>query len=110
MPDRENIECKVFKVNGKSTKIAVTSSDNPDKTFYIGIQENCNDSDNKKWKEHSCLYCTKSFSSAIELNRHKDVHEKKRGQCCDFCMKWFPSRSSLLRHVRIHTGRVSSFS
>lgn len=107
MPDREGIECKVFKRNGKSTKIAVTTSDNPEKTFYIGIQENSNDSENKKRKEYNCFYCTRSFSSAIELNRHKEnVHEKKRGQCCEYCTKWFPSRSSLLRHVRIHTGLI----
>lgn len=85
MPDREGIECKVFKKNGKSTKIAVTSAENPEKTYYIGIQENSSDLDGKK--------------------RLKDVaSDKKRGLCCDFCTKWFPSRSSLLRHVRIHTG------
>lgn len=84
MPDREGIECKVYKKNGKSTKIAVTSSENPDKTYYIGIQESGNDPELKRRPDENLL--------------------KRKGQCCEFCSKYFPSRSSLLRHIRIHTG------
>ena len=83
--------------------------------------------DKEKEREHSCIWCQRSFSSPTNLKRHqrevqycklkrleiqskkgkKKVSVKKRGETCEECGKSYSSRKALKVHVdAIHLGMI----
>lgn len=51
-----------------------------------------------------CSYCSKGYSSFLQLKRHVKMHSGFKSYVCDVCSKAFNQSIDLVRHRRIHTG------
>ncbi|XP_039261337.2 uncharacterized protein LOC120337574 [Styela clava] len=67
---------------------------------------------NTSSKQHHCSFCTKSFSSAINLKRHMQLLHRNKDDArvfCRECGKGFSKPETLRKHVdKIHNGNVSA--
>ena len=84
--------------------------------LILNISTSCDEnSDLKKYKEHSCQHCGKIFSSKYYLREHvSKLHQSADGKNlkieksyrCNFCKKAYEKNYQLQKHIRIdHEGK-----
>ncbi|XP_041921479.1 zinc finger protein 583-like [Alosa sapidissima] len=55
-------------------------------------------------REHLCLLCGKSYSSADTLKAHMKIHNSEKSFICPTCGKAFKKSDYMRKHIRVHTG------
>ncbi|XP_041924511.1 zinc finger protein 26-like [Alosa sapidissima] len=55
-------------------------------------------------RDHLCLLCEESYSSADTLKAHMKTHNSEKPFVCPTCGKAFLKRAYMKKHIRVHTG------